>query len=234
MESFKEDHLKRIEVHHVNFHSTPPANFFSNLRRKLNPMKFLSCFFLGTVLAGLVIGLLILNNRLPRHGAGATTPVSAAPEPTQRNCEGGPEKATAAGCVFDVMTARLTPPECFNAELSKNASASIKHPIFYQWPNFTEPLSETEDPWVLRNYDKGWTYTDYHVVHCRYVLQLAAEAAGRWAMGEHDFLLNSLSADVYHTNHCMWVLENHEENKLRPSASHDPAKTGVTCISIKG
>lgn len=230
MEPFKEGHQKGTEAHHINFHPNPPANVFSNLRRRIHPFKLVCFLFLGTVFAVLVIGMLILNNRL--HRPGATTPSSTS-ESKQRNCEGGPEKATAAGCVFDVMTARWTPPECFNAELSNNASASITHPIFYRWSNFTEPLSDTEDPWVLQNYDEGWTYTDYHVVHCRYVLQLAAEAAGRWAQGETEFLLNSLSADAFHTNHCMWVLENQEVNKNRPSASYDPAKTGVSCISIK-
>ncbi|PSN64609.1 hypothetical protein BS50DRAFT_678674 [Corynespora cassiicola Philippines] len=88
------------------------------------------------------------------------------------DCGSNYSTAAAAGCIYDIIAPQWMPPECYNAKLSNEHASKVSKPMFFRWPNLTEPLSD--DPMELSLHDTVWTFDEYHTTHCVYILELAA------------------------------------------------------------
>lgn len=108
--------------------------------------------------------------------------------------------AVAAGCIFDVLATTWVPPECHNATLFNEYTSRLPKPMFYRWPNLTEPLSE--DPQELVTHETIWSYGEFHTAHCLYLLQCGALAAAKVSAGHQNVLANNHATSLWHIGHC--------------------------------
>lgn len=122
------------------------------------------------------------------------------------DCGSNYSTAFAAGCIFDIVAPQWIPPECYNANLSNEHASKIPKPMFFRWPNLTEPISE--DPMEISQYERVWTFDEYHTIHCIYILELAALAAAKAFSGHEAVYLNSISTNSKHTKHCTDLLSS--------------------------
>ena len=120
------------------------------------------------------------------------------------DCGSNYSTAIAAGCMYDIVAPQWTPPECYNAALSKEYAAKIPKPMFFRWPNLTEPIPE--DPLEISQHETVRTFDEYYTIHCVYILELAALAAAMASSGHHDVYLNHIAANSKHTKHCTELL----------------------------
>ncbi|USP80825.1 hypothetical protein yc1106_08099 [Curvularia clavata] len=167
--------------------------------------------FLFTVVAGSLAWL----------GVSATLRTDDAPKSSKlyTDCGSNHSTAIAAGCVYDIVAPQWTPPECYNAPLSEEYARKIPKPMFFRWPNLTEPIPE--DPLEISRHDTIWTFDAYHTMHCVYILELAALAAGMASSGQQDVFLNHIAANSKHTKHCTELLSGNNSSP-GPTEIHRP------------
>ncbi|PVI01721.1 hypothetical protein DM02DRAFT_613432 [Periconia macrospinosa] len=120
--------------------------------------------------------------------------------PSYTDCGKNYSTAVAAGCVFDVLATTWVPPECHNATLFNEYTSRLPKPLFYRWPNLTEPLSE--DPKELVTHETIWSYGEFHTAHCLYLLQCGALAAAKVSAGHRNVLANNHATSLWHIAHC--------------------------------
>lgn len=154
-------------------------------------------------------------------GVSATLRTDKAPKSLKpfTDCGDNHSTAIAAGCVYDIVAPQWTPPECYNAPLSEEYARRIPKPMFFRWPNLTEPIPE--DPLEISKHDTIWTFDEYHTIHCVYILELAALAAGMASSGQQDVFLNHIAANSKHTKHCTELLSGNNTSP-GPTEIHRP------------
>jgi hypothetical protein len=141
-------------------------------------------------------------------GVSATLQTNKGPDSSKpyTDCGSNYSTAIAAGCIYDIVAPQWTPPECYNAELSKEHAAKIPKPMFFRWENLIGPIPE--DPVELSRHDTVWTFDEYHTIHCVYILELAAMAAAMASSGHQDVYVNHIAANSKHTRHCTELLSS--------------------------
>ncbi|KAA8651147.1 uncharacterized protein ATNIH1004_000025 [Aspergillus tanneri] len=157
-----------------------------------------------------VISLLSIKYARPRH-RNASEPQSAiAPRP----CGSSPSEASAAACIYDLMTHSWLPPSCFDEELTQEFRNLRQWP-FYADRTGTRPLTEKELAWRT---EESYTTLEYQYTHCVYRWRKQQRAVGKErdvevhsAMQNHTISCSDLflttAKQLNGTNHVM-VLED--------------------------
>jgi hypothetical protein len=128
--------------------------------------------------------------------------------PSIRVCPRSPEAARQAGCIFDIWSYGWHPQECFDQELYDTMLAlqfdDFKpHNWTWRLPPPTRRVVPMEEV-VAGLHEAVETTWDWHVTHCRYALLKVTRNLVR---GDP---LDEWSSAYKHTQHCAWVLHNHE------------------------
>jgi hypothetical protein len=162
----------------------------------------------ANIVAVVLFFLTIVVGSMAWLGVSATLQKNETSNPSKlyTDCGSNYSTAIAAGCIYDIVAPQWTPPECYNAALSKEHAIKIPKPMFFRWSNLTEPIPE--DPLEISQHETIWTFDEYHTIHCVYILELAALAAAVVSSGHQGVYLNHIAANSKHTKHCTELLSS--------------------------
>lgn len=194
----------------VNWNQDETTTHSCSQRRTFNLLVSGSMFLGLSLLVTLtVFGLILRDIRAalelplsnsPAHSmslpqpSGAETPTSI---PTiLGSCGNDTAEATEAGCIFDIMLSTWIHPLCHHPSQLHSALSSTNFTFFLD-EELTQliPTSQIHSGYYPQHYI--WTQPSFHSVHCGYMWNRQIKA---WNEGGG---IDSESADVMHTGHCV-------------------------------